>query len=167
MLRNSLILLIVFVVLSPAYSAPVICISPKNKLIIRDDKCRANDKPATIDNLGTAGAQGIQGPQGPQGPKGNTGANGTNGISGRELQEDTDNNIVIAAGATYGNFVTCTGVKKPLGGGCESSNSDVVVYYSQPGETQSFYSWFCGYKNTASSSRTVTVTAHAVCAFAS
>lgn len=192
MFRVFYFLIISFTFLSQAYAAPVVCISSKNKLVVRDGKCLANDKPATISNLsitgtqgnqgpqgiqgiqgpkgekgaqGPQGAQGNQGPQGPQGAQGIQGPKGINGISGRQLVFQTDKNVVIAPGATYGNFATCSSTKKTFGGGCQSDNSNIVIYNNQPGDTQSFSSWFCGYKNITSANRTVTVTAHAICGF--
>jgi hypothetical protein len=109
---------------------------------------------------GVAGAQGPVGPQGPQGPA------GASGISGRELVQ-ASTTVTIQSGGTSGNFVTCPSIKKPLGGGCESSNSNVVSYYGYPADTQSFFSYFCGFKNITAGPITVTITAHAICGFAS
>ena len=83
-----------------------------------------------------AGAQGAQGPQGlkgdtgpagEKGAKGDTGAAGadgaagTNGVSGYEVVTSTTNNL--ADGATAQLTATCTGGKKPVGGGVTMSAS--------------------------------------------
>ena len=149
----------------------VVCLSKDKLLVIRGKKCRKSDQIASIENLSLNSVQGPKGETGPQGPKGETGetgsqgVSGTNGVSSRTLEE-TSTSVSVAANSSSANFVTCSGVKKPLGGGCESSNSNLVVYYSQPGDTQSFFSWFCGFKNITGSTVNATITAHAVCGIA-
>jgi hypothetical protein len=159
------VLLTIFCVVEA--SADVICITTSKALVIRKS-CKSGEKQATVSNIvgnntPKVGPAGPAGPQGPQGIRGFTGATGSPGVSSRTL-EKSSNTVTIVAGGTYGSFVTCSGSKKPLGGGCQSSNSKVVTYYGFPDETQSFYSFFCGFRNITNSPVSVTVTAHAVCA---
>lgn len=163
--------------LREASAASVVCIDKSDRLVIRSGKCKKSDRLATLAAFGSTGpqgAQGVAGETGVTGAKGATGATGSmgpagedgiNGISGRAL-ETRSSDTTVTANSTVFQFHTCSGIKKPIGGGCESSNSNVVVYYSQPGDTDSFFSWFCGFKNITGVSQNVTVTAHAVCALA-
>jgi hypothetical protein len=153
--------------------AQVLCIKGNN-ILIRQAKCKGNETKATITNLapllsavGPTGPQGATGPTGPQGATGLPGADGANGISGRSLQESSNSVTNIAAvGSAFVN-VTCSSILKPVGGGCQSSNSGLVPYYSYADETASFFSWFCGFRNVSGATiSSATITAHAVCALA-
>lgn len=143
----------------------VLCVNSKGNFRIAS-KCVSPFKKASVSVLSKLGLKGETGPSSATGPKGDTGAQGqagSNGISGRVLEESSDT-VTVASGATTGVFVTCSGIKKPTGGGCESSDSRLVVYYGYPDETASFYSYFCGFRNISGTSVNATITAHAVCA---
>lgn len=155
--------------IEPAHAAPsqVMCIKG-NRILIRPSKCNSGETRATVANLATQlSAEGPTGPQGEVGPIGPSGAAGSNGVSGRSLQESSTVASNVAAGGTAFVNVTCSGVLKPIGGGCQSSNSGLVPYYSYADETQSFFTWFCGFRNVSGATITsATITAHAICAIA-
>jgi hypothetical protein len=144
-----------------AQTTSVVC-SRDDILVVRPKKCRANETRLTLSAIAQSGPQGPVGAQGPTGSTGPTGATGSPGVSGRALEESSSS-VTVASGQTTGTFVTCSGVKKPLGGGCETDDSRLVVYRSIPRETQSFFSWFCSFRNISGSSVTANITAHAVC----
>ena len=157
-----------------AETTAVVC-TRGDVIVVRQKKCRAKEKRITLSALTQVGAQGVQGvqgpagpvgPTGPQGPTGAAGATGSPGVSGRALEEYSQA-VTVAPGATIGVFVTCSGIKKPLGGGCETDDSRLVVYRSIPSETTSFFVWSCSFRNISSSQVSANITAHAVCGFAS
>lgn len=98
---------------------------------------------------GPEGPGGAQGPVGPAGPAGPAGPSGS-GISGYE--QVIGNVVNVAAGAFSVSTLDCPGNKVVLGGGMQSSNSDLMLVGSNP-QTSGLpikYGWMVQVKNTDS-----------------